>query len=94
MRMPMDSSELDQMVRFTPSHVGSCVLVMALSSMVLKIEHIVALRGVSGGSPRWTVKFLLTEYSAGRRSGYPIVFDCSTGRAKDRSEVQPCTPRR
>lgn len=57
MRMPMESSELDQMVRFTPSHVGSCVLVMALSSMVLKIEHIVALRDVSGGSLTWTVKF-------------------------------------
>jgi hypothetical protein len=50
MRMPMESSELDQMVRLTPSQVGSCVLVMAFSSMVLNIEHIVALLCVSSGS--------------------------------------------
>lgn len=43
MRIPIESSELDQIVRETPSHVGSCVLVIDLSSMVLKIEHIVAL---------------------------------------------------
>ena len=49
MRIPIESSELDQIVRETPSHVGSCVLVIDLSSMVLKIEHIVALQNVSGG---------------------------------------------
>ena len=49
MRIPIESSELDQIVRETPSHVGSCVLVIDLSSMVLKIEHIVALENVSQG---------------------------------------------
>ncbi len=50
MRMPMESSELDQMVRETPSQVGSCVLVIDLSSIVLNIEHIVALLNVSSRS--------------------------------------------
>jgi hypothetical protein len=42
-RMPMLSSALDQIPRFMPSQVGSCVSVMAFSSMVLKIEQTVAL---------------------------------------------------
>jgi hypothetical protein len=42
-RMPTESSVALQMVRFTASHVGSCVLVRACSSTVLKIEHTVAL---------------------------------------------------
>jgi hypothetical protein len=50
MRIPIESSELDQMVRLIPSQVGSCVLVIVLSSMVLKTEHIVALQEVSGSS--------------------------------------------
>jgi hypothetical protein len=45
MRMPMEASQEDQMVRLTPSQVGSWVLVMALSSTVLKMEQMVALVG-------------------------------------------------
>lgn len=41
--MPMLSSALDQIVRLTPSQVGSVVIVIDFSSMVLKIEQIVAL---------------------------------------------------
>lgn len=39
----MESSAEDQIVRSTPSQVGSLVLVIDLSSMVLKMEQIVAL---------------------------------------------------
>jgi hypothetical protein len=42
--MPMLSSAPDQIPRFIPSHVGSWVLVIAFSSMVLKMEQIVALK--------------------------------------------------
>jgi hypothetical protein len=42
--MPMDASQEDQMPRLIPSHVGSCVFVIALSSMVLKMEQMVALK--------------------------------------------------
>jgi hypothetical protein len=41
--MPTESSVADQMVRFTPSQVGSRVFRRALSSTVLKMEHNVAL---------------------------------------------------
>ena len=47
MRMPRESSELDQIVRFTPSQVGSLVVTRVFSSMVLKMEQIVALRNIS-----------------------------------------------
>jgi hypothetical protein len=43
MKMPTESSAELQMVRSMPSHVGSCVLVIAFSSMVLKMEHTVPL---------------------------------------------------
>jgi hypothetical protein len=43
MSMPIDASTDDQIAKLIPSQVGSWVLVMALSSIVLKIEHIVAL---------------------------------------------------
>ena len=41
--IPMESSVADQIVRFTPSQVGSDVFTIVRSSIVLKIEHIVAL---------------------------------------------------
>jgi hypothetical protein len=44
MKMPTESSAELQMVRSMPSHVGSCVLVMAFSSIVLKTEHTVPLK--------------------------------------------------
>lgn len=44
-RMPTESSVADQMVRFTPSQVGSVVLRRAESSTVLKMEQMVALAG-------------------------------------------------
>ena len=47
MRMPRESSELDQMARLTPSQVGSLVVVRVFSSIVLKTEQIVALRKIS-----------------------------------------------
>lgn len=43
MRMPIEASALDQMPSAMPSQVGSLVFVMLLSSIVLNIEHIVAL---------------------------------------------------
>jgi hypothetical protein len=43
MSIPIEASAEDQMPRLIPSQVGSCVLVIALSSIVLKIEHMVAL---------------------------------------------------
>lgn len=43
--MPRESSAPDQTVNGTPSHVGSLVETMVLSSIVLKMEQIVALRG-------------------------------------------------
>lgn len=42
-RIPTESSVADQIVRFTPSQVGSLVFWRALNSTVLKMEHIVAL---------------------------------------------------
>lgn len=45
MRMPTESSVALQMVSSTPSQVGSLVFFKASSSMVLKIEQTVALRG-------------------------------------------------
>ena len=62
MSIPMESSELDQIVRVTPSQVGSCVLVIVLSSMVLNIEQIVALHNVSGASLSWAASVPLTGY--------------------------------
>jgi hypothetical protein len=44
-RMPTESSVADQMVRLTPSQVGSLVLWRFASSIVLKMEHTVALEG-------------------------------------------------
>jgi hypothetical protein len=41
----MEASQEDQMLRLMPSQVGSWVLVIAFSSTVLKMEHIVALDG-------------------------------------------------
>jgi hypothetical protein len=43
MRMPTESSVALQIVRFTASHVGSCVFVRACNSTVLKTEQIVTL---------------------------------------------------
>lgn len=45
MRTPMDASADDQICKSVAVHVGSWVLVMALSSTVLEMEQIVALRG-------------------------------------------------
>lgn len=45
--MPTESSVAAQMVRLTPSHVGSWVFFRALSSTVLNIEQMVALIFVS-----------------------------------------------
>jgi hypothetical protein len=42
-RMPIESSDELQIERLIPSHVGSAVCVIVLSSIVLKIEHMVAL---------------------------------------------------
>ena len=52
-RMPMLSSALDLIPRFMPSQVGSSVFVMAFSSMVLKIEHIVALGELVNSVAGW-----------------------------------------
>jgi hypothetical protein len=43
MKMPTESSVALHIVRFTPSQVGSRVFRKALSSIVLKMEHTVAL---------------------------------------------------
>lgn len=43
-RIPTESSVALQIVRLTPSHVGSLVFFNALNSIVLKIEHTVALQ--------------------------------------------------
>ena len=45
--MPTESSVADQMVRLTPSQVGSRVFWRTRSSTVLKMEQMVALGGVS-----------------------------------------------
>ena len=47
MRIPTESSVALQIVRSTPSQVGSRVLSRALSSIVLKMEHMVALIEIS-----------------------------------------------
>lgn len=47
--MPTESSVADQMVRLTPSQVGSRVFWRTRSSTVLKMEQMVALRGLDGG---------------------------------------------
>lgn len=49
-RMPTESSVADQMVRSTPSQVGSLVFKRERSSTVLKMEHIVALSKISRAS--------------------------------------------
>lgn len=47
-RIPIESSVCDQMDKFTPSQVGSVVFTIVRNSIVLKMEHIVALKiGVS-----------------------------------------------
>ena len=46
--MPTESSVADQMVRLTPSQVGSRVFWRTRSSTVLKMEQMVALWGLDG----------------------------------------------
>jgi hypothetical protein len=45
--IPTDSSVEAQILKLMPSHVGSWVFVIAFSSTVLKIEHIVALQEIA-----------------------------------------------
>ena len=47
-KIPTERSVALQVVKLTPSQVGSSVFSSALSSMVLKIEHTVALQHRSG----------------------------------------------
>lgn len=56
MSTPMKASADDQICKFVAAQVGSLVLVMTLSSTVLKMEQIVALRG---GISYWCIVSLM-----------------------------------
>jgi hypothetical protein len=45
MSIPIEASDDDQIVKLTPSHVGSRVSVITFSSTVLNMEQTVALEG-------------------------------------------------
>jgi hypothetical protein len=76
--MPTESSVADQIVRFTPSQVGSFVLRRAESSMVLKMEQTVALGGGVSLDDR-----------RGGGSGRGVSEDEGAGRIGDRGKLTP-----
>lgn len=81
--MPTESSVADQMVRLAPSQVGSRVFWRTRSSTVLKMEQMVALRGLDGGGGRGE-EGRRTLGRGRRRGGGPIGCGSGVGRWRGR----------